>query len=315
MPEQHHSTTCQELLHDPRALERRAHSALDAFARLHEYRDLLRDVDALNDDERGRCPGLSDALPDRAYDAEAAGRVLIAHGLQTLNELRDSGQLYDTMRAFAAETERADVDELASRLEKHIDESRASDGDGAASLLHEAAAHVRAANLTVSCSRQRIVLNRPGVAAEQEEVMIALERRPGQRGRVSVDEFFSPTDVEGRVLPGRVYAPRDCHHRPIRVRPVGVAVDAYAGALAGLAATKASLYQHARRADELDHRSVRGNDPLTAILTGIAIVGVALIIYGAATGNGYLLAFGVVLVIGAALVAFGGFGLVLAVVA
>jgi hypothetical protein len=92
-------------------------------------------------------------------------------------------------------------------------------------------------------------------------------------------------------------------------------LDAYAAAVAGLAASKASLYQHARRVDELGHRGMRGNDPVTAILIAIAVVGVALIIIGAATGNSYIVAFGVLLVVGAALVAFGGFVLIIGVFA
>jgi hypothetical protein len=308
--------TCRDLLHDEAQLERRVETALESFTKLRAYGDLLDGVETMEAEEHDRCPGLADALTDQAYEAEAAGRVLIAAGVQTANELRDSGHLYEAVQALAGELKVADSDELASWLEREHDEIRDRYGEVAGNAIQEAADRVRQAKLAITSSDQRLVLTRPAAQRKLEEVALAFGPQPGQRGRVSVADFFSPDPAVARVWPGRLYLPPDCHHRPVRVRAedIGV-VDAYAGVLAGLAATKGSLYQHARRVDEVGHRGMRGNDPVSAILIGIAVVGAVVAIVGAATGNTGLIAFGVLLIVGAALVAFGGWTLIIGVLA
>jgi len=316
MPKKDRPLSCRELLHDEAEAERRVATALESFRRLRSYDALLGKLATMDPEDQRRCHGLTDAMSDRAYDAEAAGRTLIAAGLQTVNELRDSGGLYEAMQALAAELKEADADELASRLENQIDEIRARFGEGAEAPLQEAADRIREAKFTVASSKERLVLGRPSLVKEQEDIALGFGPQPGQRGRVSVSDFFSTDPTVNRVWPGRLYVPDDCHHRPVLVGPYEMPnIDAYAGILSGLAATKGALYQHARRVDELGHRGMRGNDPVTAILIGIAVVGLALVIIGAATGNGYVVAFGTLLIVGAALVAFGGFALIIGVLA
>jgi hypothetical protein len=281
------------------------------FSQLRAYRTLLQSVEHMNQEQRDRCPGLAEAITDRAYDAEAGLRVLFAHGLQTTNELRDTGELYRSLQSLGNDA--LDSESLASRVDDHVERAGEQYGDDMAEMLREAASLVREAKLSLRLSEQRIVLERPSVTGGTEEIGIALQREAGQLGRVSVERFFSPDVAHTTIWPGRLYLPNDCHHRPLVVdrRPERI-VDAYGGVVAGMASAKGAFYQHARRTEEIGHRGMRGEDPVTAvILIAIAVVGVGLIIYGAVTGNGALIAFGAILVIGAALVAFGGFGLII----
>ncbi|MFL5963801.1 MAG: hypothetical protein ACJ757_13005 [Gaiellaceae bacterium] len=303
--------SCAEILRDPQADANRLAAVESTFKQLRGYRSLLQSVEQMNRDERDECPGLAEAITDRAYDAEAATRLLFAHGLQTANELRDTGELYRSLRGLAGDG--LDSEALATRLDEQVEEAGHKHGDDIADLLREAASLVRETELSLRLSEQRIVLERPDLSGGTEEVGIALERQAGQLGRVSVERFFSPDAAHATIWPGRLYLPQDCHHRPlVTSRHPETLVDAYSGIVTGMASAKGALYQHARRTEEIGHRGMRGEDPITAVvLIAIAVVGVGLIIYGAVTGNGALIAFGAILVIGAALVAFGGFGLII----
>jgi hypothetical protein len=304
-----HAGGCADVLRDAQADANRLAVVDSSFKQLHAYRSLLQSVEQMNQDERDTCPGLADAVTDRAYDAEASARLLFAHGLQTTNELRDTGELYRSLKSLAD----GDSEALAARLEEQVERAGEKHGDGIADVLREAASLVRKNKLSLRLSDQRVVLERPDLSGGTEEVGIALERQAGQLGRMSVERFFSPDAAHATIWPGRLYVPIDCHHRPLAVgRRPETLVDAYSGIVTGMASAKGALYQHARRTEEIGHRGMRGEDPITAaVLIAIAVVGVGLIIYGAVTGNGGLIAFGAILVIGAALVAFGGFGLII----
>jgi hypothetical protein len=306
------SDSCAQILRDDQIDSERLAAATATFNKLRGYRSLLRSAEQLTEEERHRCPGLDDAITDRAFDAEASTRRLIADGLQTVNELRDTGQLYDALHSLAQTGDGLDTDQFAAQLEKHAKRASGEHGEDIGEMIKEAASIVRETALTLRFSDQRIVLNRPGLGGERDEIGIAVDRLAGAVGRVSRERFFSPDSAHATVWPGRLYLPLDCHHRPLDVRQVTTdVVDAYSGIVSGLASTKGAIYQHARRTKELGHRGMRGGDPVTVVLVAIAVIGVGLIIYGAVTGNGALVAFGAILVIGAALVAFGGFALIL----
>ncbi|MCB2376964.1 hypothetical protein LGH70_05190 [Hymenobacter sp. BT635] len=304
------STSCFDLLHDAAHAERQLADALHTVAVFRDYHKLLERFQQLDPADRANCPDLAVAATDRAFDVELKGRVMIKHGLDALNSLRDGGQLYQEVEKAAKVLAQGDIRAL---LEKEGDRAREKYGPAAADLFTEALTALEKLDMTFSVQDEHMLIHRKSVDGASEQVSVATTRQAGQLGRVSAGEFFGGWDGKSFITPGRLYTPRDCHHRPELVTIKDrLPVDIYAGAVSGLAMTKNLLYQHARRVSELGPRGLRGEDPVTAILVGIALVGLAIAIYGVATGNGFLVVFGAILIVGSALVAFGGYTLVLA---
>jgi hypothetical protein len=102
--------------------------------------DLLSDGVKPTDEELARCPELAEAVADRAYEAEARARVLIADGLDTVNELRESSRLHDALRMFAEDGDGGDSEDLASALERHRSRAVEEHGEDAGVLPEEVAA-------------------------------------------------------------------------------------------------------------------------------------------------------------------------------
>lgn len=311
------STDCWTSLRDPDIDAGRLGTAVASFNALRSYRSLLANVEGMSDEQRTACAGIAETITDRAYNAEAAMRVLIASGLETTNELRDTGQLYSAMQAFAKDGSSLDHKQLAARLDEVKQSLDGKRAEQLTDIFDEAEKLIRKTKLSCEFSDQRIVLSRAGVEGKRDEFGIALSRQPGQIGRVSVDDFFSPDTTRVHVAPGRLFVPRDCHHRPFDMEVSKLPpLDPYAGIVSGLAASKGAFYQHARRTAELGHRGMRGADPVTAaILIGIAVVGLALIIVGAVEGDPELIGFGAILVLGSVLVWCCGYALIIGVAA
>ena len=307
---------CAGLLGGKGRAERRFADALSAVSELSDYRKLLSEIQQMSPEARASCPGLSAAVTDRAFDAEVAGRVLIKHALDSVNELRDEGIFYDAFGKLARELSGDGAKGFFEKLRKEAGPARERFGGAAADLLDEASRAAEALGLGFSTERGALLVRRKNGPQGEDQFRLATTRQLGQAGRVSSAEFFGGRNGRAFVTPPSLYTPIDCHHRPIRVRSdVAVDIDVYAATVGGLGATKGLLYQHARRVAELGPRGLRGEDPVTAILVAIAVVGAALVIYGIATNDPGLAVFGAILIVGSAFVAFGGYALVLAVVA
>lgn len=310
------SGACGGLLHDKVRVQRRLVDALGAVSGLKGYRQLLSDIQGLDSEKKASCPDLGRAVADRAFDVEAGGRVLIKHALDSINDLRDTGELYMLMENAAQELSDLDGKDLVKRLEKEGKRARESMGDAAGDMFVEAVNALKDQELGFSLKNGNLVVRRRIGEGQSDKVTIAVTRQPGQMGRVSSDAFFGGRNGRDFVTPNRTFLPADCHHLPALVnRKYEIPVDIYEGTVSGLGMTKSLLYQHARRVSEIGPRGLRGEDPVTAILIAIAVIGAGLVVYGIATGDGFVAAFGAILIVGAALVAFGGYALILAVVA
>jgi hypothetical protein len=305
---------CTELLGDPARAERRVADAFDAVAEFTAYRKLLWGVAQLSPEARAACPGLGATIADRAFDAEVSGRVLIKHALDSLNELRDGGGLYETLGTVAQGLSAEGTSSVIEKLRRDAASGGDHLGEQAAGLLDEAAKAIEAIGLGFSSQKGALLVHRKNGPQGEDQFRLATTRQLGQAGRVSSAEFFGGRNGAFATSPA-LYAPKDCHHSPLRIKDAVADVDFYAAAVGGLATSKALLYQHARRVSELGPRGLRGEDPVTAILIAIAVVGAALVVIGIATNNPALAVFGAILIVGAALVAFGGFTLILAIVA
>jgi hypothetical protein len=307
---------CAGILGGKGRAERRLANALDAVSELGEYRKLLSEIQQMSPEARASCPGLAAAVTDRAFDAEVTGRVLIKHALDSVNELRDEGVFYDTCEKVARELSGDGAKNFFADLRKKAGFARERFGPAAADLLDEAAGAAEKLGLEFSAQRGSLLVRWKNGPYGEDQFRLATTRQLGQAGRVSSAEFFSGRNGRAFVTPPSLYTPVDCHHRPIRVgSQTAVEVDTYAATIGGLGTTKSLLYQHARRVAELGPRGLRGEDPVTAILVAIAVVGAGLVVYGIATNDFGLAVFGAVLIAGAAFVAFGGYALILAVVA
>jgi hypothetical protein len=307
---------CASVLGGKDRAEQRLTEALAVISDFKDYRKLLADVQAMSSEDRASCPGLAAAVTDRAFNVESRGRVLIGQALDSVNSLRDQGSFYENVARLAHQLTNNGAQEFLEQLRDEAKTANEKFGDAAADLLNEAANATEALGLHFSSQRGSLLVRRKQGPQGEDQIPIATTRQLGQAGRVSSAAFFGGQDRLGFVTFPTLYAPIDCHHRPIIVKADTVAaLDAYAATVGGLAVTKGLLYQHARRTAELGPRGMRGEDPVTAILIAIAVVGAGLVVYGIATGNYGLAAFGAVLIIGAAFVAFGGYTLILAVVA
>lgn len=307
---------CAGVLGGRSRAERRLPDVLGAVSELGDYRNLLSDIQRMSPEARVACPGLAATVTDRAFDAETAGRILIKHALDSVNELRDEGVFYDAIGKLARELSGGGAKGFFERLREEAGPAREKFGSTAGVVLEQAAEAAAALGLEFTAQRGSLLVHRKNGPQGEDRFQLATTRQLGQAGRVSSDEFFGGRTGRSFVTSATLFTPVDCHHRPIRVRSdVAAAVDLYGATIGGLASTKGLLYQHARRVAELGPRGLRGEDPVTAILVAIAVVGAALAVYGIATGNPALAVFGGILVAGAAFVAFGGYVLVLAVVA
>jgi hypothetical protein len=307
---------CADVLGSKDRAEHRLPDALGAVSELRAYRNLLSELERMSPEARAACPGLSATVTDRAFDAEVAVRVLIKHALDSVNELRDEGVFYDAIGKLARELSGEGIKNFLGKLRDEAGPASEGFGDAAGTLLEEAAGAVETLGLEFTAQRGSLLISRKNGPQGEDQFRLATTRQLGQAGRVSSDEFFGGRNGRAFVMPPTLLTPVDCHHRPISVRSdVAMAVDLYAATIGGLATTKGLLYQHARRVAELGPRGLRGEDPVTAILVAIAVIGAGLVIYGIATGNPALAVFGAILIAGAAFVAFGGYVLILAVVA
>jgi hypothetical protein len=307
---------CAGVLGGKGRTERRLADALDAVSEFRDYRKLLLEIQQMSPEARTSCPGLAAAVTERAFDAEVAGRALIKHALDSVNELRDEGIFYDAFGKVARELSGDGAKSFFEKLRKEADPAKERFGDVAADLLNEAAGAAEALGLEFSSQRDSLLVRRKNGPQGEDQLRLATTRQLGQAGRVSSAEFFGGRNGRAFVTSPILYTPIDCHHRPIRIHRdhINVDVDMYAATIGGLGATKDLLYQQARRVAELGPRGLRGEDPVTALVVAIAVIGAALVIYGIATNDVGLVVFGAILIAGSAFVAFGGYTLIIGVV-
>jgi divalent metal cation (Fe/Co/Zn/Cd) transporter len=106
-----------------------------------------------------------------------------------------------------------------------------------------------------------------------------------------VDQFFGAGDpfrIHGELVIG---PPSDCHERAsIDAEPESArTIDAYAGAVGGMATAREAMYRHARKVSQYGHgNALRGDDPVTtatAVAITAAVVAFVAFVVGGATGG------------------------------
>jgi hypothetical protein len=258
-PEDRQGQCLCALLSPEVALERLA-VASTSLAYLANYRESLAQLE--------RCDNMAGPLRDRAYEAERHVRILLKVGLDSLNDLTDSGmfgvaiqrcseivresgalpipEAFDALRSFFAQhsVNTACIDEAAGLLAKH-DIVISAEGDG----------------LLVKISN--------GVQAG--EYVIEPRPHPGDLGRIGSKRFF----CEGGSGFTMVSLDQDHRHRDEYVSASGRHVhrlDVYGETVAVFNAAKETIYRHARTVEMVGRPHLHGRDPVTIITIGAAVV-------------------------------------------
>jgi hypothetical protein len=267
---------------------RRAAVASDGIRQLVDYRAYLAAVES--EPERD-CPGLRAQLAERAFAAEGSFRVVLAEGLKSLNDLRDSGMLHAALSEFAR-TLKGDEQNLSQMFRATREELQRGPLALPGELSDEALGEVerRLIGLGYDSERDALIVRRVGLAdGKPEQMHVPLSPRTGEMGRIDLDQFFGagdPFSIRGEVI---IAPPSDCHQRvTIDVETANPRViDAYAGVLGGMATAREAMYRHARKVSRYGHGTgLRGDDPVTAGITAGVIWGVATLISSAVPAAG-----------------------------
>jgi hypothetical protein len=306
---------CLDRLLPERERARRVAVTGEALNRLAEYRAYLDALAESSDDPA--CSG-REQLADRAFDAERSYRVLLAEGLRTINDLRDAGMLHSAIGEFGRRAGKdGDLEGLLADAKRELERAFP---DAASHPFDEALPALQRRKIELHNDPQAgtIGIRAPSLTdGSRAGAQVRLAPRPGDLGRVSLDDFFGAGGRAGVHGHTPVALAPDCHHRPSIAVSDRLTVDAYSALVGGLAAGRESMYRHARKVSVYGHGrpAVEARDPVSIIVGVIIAVGVALIIYGAVTGNAGVAGFGAVLVIGGLLVLFGGYVLIIGVAA
>jgi hypothetical protein len=251
-------------------------------------------------------------VADRAFEAEADARVLIAETLTALNDLRDAGLLHVGLKDFA----------LGAVGEKGLNPAAliraAKDCEGASAfppgMLDEMAGDLERRNVSISYDKDAnaLALTGRGLLDPHARVTrVRLDPRPGDFGRVGVDEFFSASARHSFHTTQPAYAPPGFHHQEPASGSDQVTLDLYSSVVASLAYARELMYRHARKVSEYGHgrATLRANDPAIASAFALLIVGVGLVAAGSSgadplgLGNPtYDILFGAILIVGGILI-------------
>lgn len=282
----------------------RLQTVLSCVDVLRDYQSFLAAVDR-DLDQDPSCHIAPDMLADRAYKAEAAMRVLSRHGLDAMNELRDTGRLARVGEwARSIDGQQLDFDE-ALRLCRELDTDSAGIDLSCLDVLPDLA---RQRGLKAIAKRGRIRLTGRGIQGEEREIAIEMSPHNGSMGRIGRGEFFGARGAAGPFATSiPVYSPDTCHHRErVLDRHRASIVDAYASVLSGMASANQIMYRHARQVEAFGRGGIRGNDPVTAIVGAvIVVVGIVLVAVGAAVDSPALIGFGIITILGGVCIAAG----------
>lgn len=239
---------------------------------LVDYQAYLKNLDI----ECSEYPGVRAQLTDRAFEAESTFRILLAEGLKSLNDIRDSGLLHAQASALAnsLDSDEKDIADILDKLgERHPEMPLSLPDDFYAQTL--TAIREQEARIGYDDSAQVLILSKRSVGdGGIIKRRFRLLPQAGDLGRIDVDSFFAANGGFA-IRPGNpIEVPTDCHHRVTLPYLNGNSTDLYAAALGALASAREAIYHHARKVSEYGHGAsvVRANDPITV---AVAIAGVA----------------------------------------
>lgn len=252
---------------------------------LTSYQGFLKSLEGERD-----CAGSRAQLADRAFEAEAACRILFAEGLRSLNDLRDSGLLHAQMTDIARSlgTGEKAVAEIFAMAKEQKSKMPISLPD---EYYEQTLAVVQKADVRVRYDAEANVLvvrKRNALGGDTATTRLRLSPQAGDLGRVSIDQFFSPSVRFALKPAGPTPVAPDCHHRATPLPEIGQGgtIDLYGAILGSMAAGRESIYRHARKASEYGHGAtvVKARDPVTVLVVAAAVVVPAAVVTAVAGG-------------------------------
>lgn len=295
---------CLEQLYPSSEGTRRAKVVAEGVQRLADYRKYLAALEGAS----GLCPGLQGQLGDRAFDAEATFRVMLAETVQTLNDLRDSGLLHAQLAGFAAALggEEKSLAGTYPQMKEELSKTPIHLPDEFDQELHATFQHQDVYVRHDAESGVIVVRGKKAAGGAPVTTRIRLAPQVGDLGRIGLDQFFGANGSGGLSASQPIPTPPDCHHQLKRTEAEpSPTVDVYSALLGGLATARESMYRHARKVSEYGHGKamVRAHDPVTVgVITAAIFVTVGVI-------AGFLYAFGNadIIPLGALIVSYGSF--------
>lgn len=210
-------------------------------------------------------------LADRAYEAEANYRVILKAAIDSINELRDSG---DTAQFRAnAPYEPGALLPLGDAIlgAKNFFASDARFNGIDISFLDDAASMVARYGLAVTWTQRGIAANFRDATGQNHAHDIDMLPRPGGLARLGSREFFAGNDkgVFAPLTPSIGDASRhDARQGQRGDKPLAF----YDTLMGGFALARETMYRHARVVQRFGKPHIRGNDPLVVIFfAGMAI--------------------------------------------
>jgi hypothetical protein len=252
--------------------KRRGAVVSSAVSALADYRAYLSNLESAGE-AATPCSGLRGQLSERAFDAEVQVRMLLAEGLNSLNDLRDSGMFQVNLAAFAEALDSGTIDfrQTAQESVKKVQELL----DLPAAFADEMLGMMERRAVTVRYERETgsLVVRGNDLGNATRETRIRVAPQAGDMGRIGLQHFFSG---EGGFSiqpepPGG--ASSDCHRRTGEIQQPP-SIDAYSAMVATMASAREAIYSHARKVSQYGHGTLlRAKDPVVA---GLVVVGVAL---------------------------------------
>jgi hypothetical protein len=274
-------------LADPGVVDERIQTLAASYSRYENYWALYNSLREQIKYKVGFPLNLTKQVVERSFDAERHLRVLLKEGLDTLNELVDSGGMESAIKTGTAffEQGRTFAEVLGEGFELAQEALKQRYPEQEFGFLDEGMQRLREHKVSISSERGRLLVQMTPADGRERRFFIDPQPQPGQLGRISSSAFFNPRIAGGiysNVPP--IFVPEGCHHHNQVVALAETAtpgtLDVYGSLVGGFGVAKGSMYHHARKTDEIGLSRFRGNDPVTAVLIIGAVVAATLIIAG-----------------------------------
>lgn len=247
-------------------------------------------------------------VAEKTFEAEKQLRKLLGVSLTQLNELRDSGVLYDALmqctEIFSDEKGNPNFAAPFSRAAKQVKAENVDLNNG---IIEESIELLQKHIKKITSGKEEQFLT--VMWGDKERILVIEPKpRPGHLGRIGLQEFFDPMAADGWGIASSPVTTRDtCHHLENQTEHNKASekqiVDIYGACVTSLAYSRESMYIRARRVSEVGLGEFEGRDPLTIMGIIFIVAGTAMLVVGVAYEIIELIVLGILcLLVGGALV-------------
>jgi hypothetical protein len=227
-----------------------------------------------------RCPNSGRQLAERAYEAEKDLRIILKMGLDTLNELVDSGRLESAFHPEPSQVGKQVPFYEAFNGVKQFFSGHKDFADIDTTFLDDAMEIFREHDVTAEWTRSGLLTRFKDATGEIHAHQLDARAMPGDLGRISAREFFSAKSSVGLTPMLPALGDEDCHHEKQTLIHNTERLAAYDTLVGVFGLARESMYRHARVVDRFGRAHLRGEDPLTAALIILGVVAAAALVAG-----------------------------------